>query len=94
MVMDPQGEYDNLVKYFRGQVINMGRESETMINPLDLMGHNYADKRLALMDIMQLMIGGLTEPQKAFLDKALTMAYKKAKINNERITLSSFLHNL
>ncbi len=86
MVIDPQGEYDNLVNHFDGQVIDISRESETMINPLDLMGHNYADKRLALMDIMHLMLGNLTDPQKAFIDKALTITYKKAKINSNKDT--------
>ena len=38
-----------------------------MINPLDLMGHEYNEKRLALMDLMPVMIGDLSEPQKSFL---------------------------
>ncbi len=82
MVIDPQGEYSNLTKCFSGQIITIDRESDTMINPLDLMGHDYADKRLALMDIMHLMLGNLTDPQKAFLDKALTMTYKKKGITS------------
>ncbi len=86
MVIDPQGEYDSLVKYFEGQTVKISRESKTMINPFDLMGHNYADKRLALMDIMSFMLGNLTDPQRAFIDKALTMAYKEARITNDSET--------
>jgi len=81
MVIDPQGEYASLVKYFNGQRILLSRDSETIINPLDLMGHDYTEKRLSLMDLMQVMLGNLTEPQKAFIDRALTEAYSKKGIN-------------
>jgi len=80
IVIDPQGEYRDLVEKFGGQVINLSRESDTIINPLDLMGHTYPDKRLTLMDLMPIMLGNITEPQKAFLDKALTEAYEKKGI--------------
>ena len=80
MVIDPQGEYRGLVQRFKGQRIDLSAKSKTMINPLDLMGHEYIQKRLALMDLMPIMLGELTEPQKTFLDKSLTMAYKKKGI--------------
>jgi len=80
IVIDPQGEYKALVKKFEGQRINLSRTSETMINPLDLMGHDYAEKRLSLMDLMPIMLGQLTEPQKSFIDLALTEAYEKKGI--------------
>jgi len=83
MVIDPQGEYSNLVKMFDGQRIDLSRKSKTMINPLDLMGHDYLEKRLALMDLMPIMLGDLTEPQKSFIDRALTKAYKKKGIRME-----------
>jgi len=76
MVIDPQGEYRGLVERFKGQRVDLSRTSETMINPLDLMGHDYAEKRLALMDLMPIMLGDLTEPQKSFIDRALTEAYE------------------
>ena len=86
MVIDPQGEYKNLVERFNGQRIDLSRTSETMINPLDLMGHEYSEKRLALMDLMPVMLGELTEPQKAFIDRALTKAYEKYSINENSET--------
>lgn len=76
MVIDPQGEYKNLVESFGGQRIDLSRTSNTIINPLDLMGHEYAEKRLSLMDLMKVMLGELTEVQKAFIDKALTKTYE------------------
>ncbi|MFC1697113.1 VirB4-like conjugal transfer ATPase, CD1110 family [Nanoarchaeota archaeon] len=77
IVVDPQGEYKHLVKAFGGQRVYLSRTSKTMINPLDLMGHDYAEKRLSLMDLMPVMLGELTEPQKSFIDRAITIAYEK-----------------
>jgi type IV secretory pathway VirB4 component len=83
MVIDPQGEYKGLAKQFNGQRIDLSRTSKTMINPLDLMGHDYTEKRLSLMDLMQVMLGELTEPQKTFIDKALTRAYEEKGISDD-----------
>ncbi len=83
MIVDPQGEYRALVERFNGQRIDLSRTSGTMINPLDLMGHDYPEKRLALMDLMPVMLGELTEPQKSFIDRALTEAYKRKGIRME-----------
>lgn len=83
MVIDPQGEYSGLVKKFNGQRIDLSRTSDTIINPLDLMGHDYHEKRLALMDLMPIMLGDLSEPQKAFIDRALTEAYERKGINGD-----------
>ncbi|MFH0711552.1 MAG: DUF87 domain-containing protein [archaeon] len=80
IVIDPQSEYKGLVKKFEGQRINLSRTSDTIINPLDLMGHDYAEKRLSLMDLMPVMLGQLTEPQKSFIDQALTEAYERKGI--------------
>ncbi len=83
MVIDPQGEYQALTKRFNGQRINLSRTSTTIINPLDLMGHDYHEKRLALIDLMKIMLGELTSPQRAFIDKALTIAYESKGITND-----------
>jgi len=80
IVIDPQSEYTGIVKRFNGQRIDLSRTSDTIINPLDLMGHDYMEKRLSLMDLMPVMLGDLTEPQKSFIDKALTSAYTKRGI--------------
>ncbi|MDP2924791.1 MAG: ATP-binding protein [Nanoarchaeota archaeon] len=86
MVIDPQGEYRGLVDKFNGQRIDLSRDSDTMINPFDLMGHDYAEKRLALMDLMQVMLGKLTDPQKSIIDKAISQAYKDKGINKDPST--------
>ena len=86
MVIDPQGEYKSLVSHFKGQRIDLSRDSETMINPLDMMGHDYAEKRLSLIDLMQVMLGKMTEPQKSFVDKAISKAYDIKGINEDPTT--------
>lgn len=82
IVIDPQSEYVELVKQFKGQLITISRTSETVINPLDLMGHDYAEKRLALMDLLAVMLGDISEIQKSVLDRALTLTYERKGINN------------
>lgn len=86
IIIDPQGEYKGIVARFKGQIIDLSRESKTLINPLDLMGHDYIEKRLSLMDLMPVMLGDLSEPQKAFLDKAITNAYANKGITKEEDT--------
>ncbi|MEK6909263.1 MAG: DUF87 domain-containing protein [Nanoarchaeota archaeon] len=85
MIIDPQGEYKALVKRFNGQLIDLSTHSETIINPLDLMGHDYPEKRLALIDLMHLMLGDLSDPQKAILEKAITTSYEERGIYMNKV---------
>lgn len=80
MIVDPQSEYLGLTKHCKGELITISRKSKTIINPLDLMGHDYVEKRLALMDMFKIMFGDLSEIQKAILDKAITETYAKKGI--------------
>ncbi|MBU1975427.1 MAG: ATP-binding protein [Nanoarchaeota archaeon] len=81
MVIDPQNEYTGLVKHCKGELITISRHSKTIINPLDLMGHDYVEKRLSLMDVFTIMFGELTEIQKSILDKAISKTYAKKGIH-------------
>lgn len=84
IVIDPQGEYLAIAKHYGGEIITISKNSETIINPLDLMGHDYMEKRLSLMDLFKIMFNGeLTEIQKAILDKAIDLTYAKFKINRD-----------
>jgi len=87
MIIDPQGEYRGLTEQVNGQLINISRNSNTIINPLDLMGHDYLEKRLALMDLFKIMFGELSEIQKSIIDKAVTETYAK-----KGITADSYLY--
>src|SRR3989344_2821333 len=86
MVIDPQAEYTDLTNRFKGQLIAISRDSETIINPLDLMGHDYDEKKLTLLELFPIMIGQTSEIQKAVLDRALTTIYKDKGITNDKTT--------
>ncbi|MEI7719447.1 MAG: DUF87 domain-containing protein, partial [archaeon] len=86
IVIDPQGEYKSLVSHFGGQRIDLSKQSDTMINPLDMMGHDYAEKRLSLVDLMQIMLGKLSDPQKSIIDKAIGETYRLSCINDDAST--------
>ena len=83
MIIDPQGEYKALVSYFKGQRVEISRDSDTIINPLDMMGHDYIEKRLSLIDLMNVMLGKLTESQRSFIDKAISESYERRGINED-----------
>jgi type IV secretory pathway VirB4 component len=55
IIIDPQGEYLAITEHYGGETITISKNSETMINPLDLMGHEYLEKRLSLMDLFKIM---------------------------------------
>lgn len=80
MIIDPQGEYVELCKTYGGQLIEISQESNTIINPLDLLDRDFGDKMLSLMDLFKIMCGELSEPQKNFLDKALLKIYAEKGI--------------
>ncbi|MDP2750931.1 MAG: ATP-binding protein [Nanoarchaeota archaeon] len=86
IIVDPQSEYTKLTEKFKGEIINISRTSETIINPLDIMGHDYAEKRLALMDLMPIMLGDMSDIQKSVMDKALTITYERVGIKQDRKT--------
>ncbi len=80
-IIDPQGEYSDLTEKYEGQTVKVSRESNTIINPLDLMERDFGDKILSLMDLFKIMFGELTEVQKNILDKALIETYKEKGIH-------------
>ncbi len=80
MIIDPQGEYVELTQKYNGQVVEISRESETIINPFDLMDQDLGEKMLSLMDLFKIMCGDLTEVQKNILDKAMQKVYEQKGI--------------
>ncbi|HLC86406.1 MAG TPA: DUF87 domain-containing protein [Candidatus Nanoarchaeia archaeon] len=75
LIIDPQGEYAAITKECKGQIITISKDSTTIINPLDLMGHSYEEKRLQLIDLFKIMLGELSEVQRGVLDKAVDETY-------------------
>lgn len=80
IIIDPQGEYVDLCKAYGGQLVEISRESKTIINPLDLLEHDFGEKMLSLMDLFKVMCGELSEVQKNILDRALQKTYEQKGI--------------
>ncbi|MBU1929931.1 DUF87 domain-containing protein, partial [Candidatus Micrarchaeota archaeon] len=80
LIIDPQGEYIELTKTYDGQLIEISRESNTIINPFDLLDRDYGEKMLSLIDLFRIMCGELTEVQKNILDKCIHQVYQQKGI--------------
>jgi len=80
IIIDPQGEYLAITEHYGGENITISKNSKTIINPLDLMGHDYLEKRLSLMDLFHIMFGDINELQKSILDRAVDMTYENCGV--------------
>jgi conjugal transfer ATP-binding protein TraC len=87
-VIDPQAEYADLVERFEGKVIRIAPNSDTVINPMDLMGQNYDEKKLSLLSFFRVLMGELTETQRAILDDSIDSTYEDAGITKDPRTWS------
>lgn len=76
MIIDPQGEYVQLAKAMGGEVVDVGPDSDSIINPMDLLNKDLSEKMLSLMDLFKIMGGELNETQQSILDFAVTRAYE------------------
>ena len=84
--LDPQGEYTKLTEAYRGQLIKISKDSDTVINPFDMMGMDYADKISSLHSLMFTIMEDLSPPQQALLDDAFRRIYSEAGITEEKHT--------
>jgi len=80
IMIDPQGEYVELTKTYNGQLVEIHRDSNSIINPFDLMGADLGEKTISLMDLFKILCGELTEVQKNILDKAVHNVYQQKGI--------------
>lgn len=88
-IIDPQGEYSEMVKSLGGDIIRISPDSDQVINPMDMMGMTYDEKKLSLYSFFAVMLGGeLTEPQKAVLDECIDAAFDKKGITQDPVTWS------
>ncbi|RLI91993.1 MAG: hypothetical protein DRO65_00635 [Candidatus Altiarchaeales archaeon] len=87
-VIDPQGEYTELAKIFNGKTIKIAPGSDTVINPFDLMGQSLDEKKLSLLAFFRIVLGELTEAQRAILDDAIDAVYEDAGITQDPKTWS------
>ncbi len=84
IVIDPEGEYEQLAKSVEGTYIKLSARSKEKINPFDLsVNSRESDDDLSthiqdLTEIISLMIEGLNAEEKAIIDKAILLTYERS----------------
>lgn len=74
-VLDPNGEYKGICNALGGDVIEISKESKSIINLFDLCGDDFGGKLLQLVSAFDIIMGGLNESQKAILSDAVSSMY-------------------
>jgi hypothetical protein len=87
-VIDPQGEYTDLIRTFNGQIIKIAPGSDSVINPFDLMDQTLDEKKLSLLAFFRVLLGELTEPERAILDDTIDRTYEEKGITKDPKTWS------
>ncbi len=82
IVIDPEREYKQLSESVNGSYIKISAKSKEKINPFDFStkadndDNNLAEHIQDLTEVISLMVDGLTQEEKAVLDKAIVETYK------------------
>ncbi len=95
LIIDPDGEYEELAKAVDGKFITFSHDSKDKLNPFEFFtdadtenaGDVLRDKILSLHTFFKLMFGGqLNVAENAVLDKALVLTYKEKGITTDKST--------
>lgn len=87
IVIDPEREYKQLTSSVKGAYIKLSATSKEKINPFDYSLKTYNGKNdlsehiQDLTEIISLMVGSLSDEERAIVDKALIETYKKFGIS-------------
>ncbi len=86
-VIDPEGEYSTLTKALHGEEVAFSFNTPVKMNPFDLSGiveegeNELGLKILSLHALMRVIMGELSPPEDAILDRALVLTYKQKGIS-------------
>lgn len=92
IILDPEHEYEELSDTLDGEYINFTFGGTTKINPFDLSnlyeeGENeLGQKIITLHGLLKVMLGEMTAPQEAILDRSLVASYKAKGITPDPAT--------
>lgn len=92
-ILDPNGEYKGICNKLGGQIIELSKDSKSTLNIFDMGNQDFGSKMLSLISFFDIIAGGLTESQKAVLNKALPRAYSLKGITKDdpkQITAPTF----
>lgn len=84
IVIDPEREYKQLAESVDGTYIKLSAQSQQKLNPFDLATTQHSASDLSehaqdLMEVLSLMVEGLSPREKSALDKAILRIYAKTK---------------
>jgi len=82
-IIDPQAEYTDLATTFNGKTIRISPDSDSIINPMDLMGQPLEEKKLSLLTFFRVLLGELNEGERAILDDAIDSTYEDIGITKD-----------
>jgi len=82
-IIDREGEYRALTEAWDGQTVKISPDSETSLNPFDLMGCSLIDKKLSLHAFFHTIFQEISDPQEAMLDEALFGIYEDKGITDD-----------
>lgn len=92
IIVDPEGEYENLARTVGGEVVSFSSSSPIKINPFDLSGlyeegeNELGLKILSLHGLLRIVMGQLDAAHDAILDRALVETYKQKGITPDPAT--------
>jgi conjugal transfer ATP-binding protein TraC len=84
IVIDPEREYRQLSESVKGTYIKLSAKSKEKINPFDFsqktlsLESNLSEHIQDLTEIISLLVGSLSDEEKAVLDKAIIQTYKQS----------------
>ena len=91
-VIDPEGEYSTLTRALNGEEVDFTFNTPVKMNPFDLSGiveegeNELGLKILSLHALMRVIMGELSPPEDALLDRALVLTYKQKGITPDPAT--------
>ena len=92
IIIDPEGEYEKLVKSLNGEEVAFTPSSAIKINPFDLSGlyeegeNELGLKILSLQGLLKIVMGKLDPSRDAILDRALVETYRQKGITTDPAT--------
>ncbi|MBI4079174.1 MAG: ATP-binding protein [Candidatus Levybacteria bacterium] len=92
IIVDPEGEYENLAKALGGEWLSFTTSSPIKINPFDLTGvyeegeNELGLKILSMHGLLKIVLGELDATHDAILDRALVATYKQKGITADPAT--------
>ncbi len=92
IIIDPEGEYEEMSKSVGGEYIHFSFNSKEKINPFDLSNvidpdeNELGRKILSLHTLFKIMLGSLSSVEDAILDRALVATYKAKGITPDPAT--------